>query len=67
MYDITATICMTSYELHMKSRLLFLISHNAMTSHELYSCHHTQDSCHRIQCSWTIIYGVLIIPQQLYA
>ena len=38
MYDNTATICMTSYELHMTSHPLFLISHHAMTSHPLYSC-----------------------------
>ena len=41
MYVITNTICMTSYEWHMISRPLF-ISHHSMTSHPLYSCHHTQ-------------------------
>ena len=66
MYDNTATICMTSYELHMTSHPLFLISHHAMTSHPLYSCHHTQDTCHHIHCSWTITYNVLIIPHLLY-
>ena len=66
MYDNTATICTTSYELHMTSHPLFMISHHAMTSHPLYSCHHTQDTCHRIHCSWTITYGVLIIPHLLY-
>ena len=36
-YDNTATICMTSYELHTTSHPLFMISHHAMTSHPLYS------------------------------
>ena len=67
MYDNTATVCMISYELHMTSHLLFLISHHAMTTHPLYLCHHTQDTCHRIHCSWTIIYSVLIIPHLLHA
>ena len=66
MYDNTATICMTSYELHMTSHPLFIISLHAMTSHPLYSCHHTQDICHRIQYSWTISYSLLIIPHLLY-
>ena len=66
MYDNTATICMTPYELHMTSHPLFMISYYAMTSHPLYSCHHTQDTCHRIHCSWTITYSVLSIPHLLY-
>ena len=66
MYDKTATICLTSYELHMISHPLFMISLHAMTSHPLYLCHHTKDTCHRIHCSWTIIYSVLFIPQVLY-
>ena len=66
MYELTATICMTSYELHMTSHPLFMILHHAMISHPLYSCHHTQDSCHCIHCSWTITFSVLIIPHLLY-
>ena len=66
MYDNTATICMTSYELPMTSHPLFMISHHAMTSHPLYSCHHTQDTCHCIFCSSTITYSVLTIPHLLY-
>ena len=62
----TATICMTSYELHMTSHSLFMILHHAVTSHPLYSCHHTQDTCRCIHCSWTITYSVLIIPHLLY-
>ena len=65
MYDNTATIC-TFYELHVTSHPLFMISHHALTSHSLYSCHHTQDTCHHIHCSWTITYSVLIIPHLLY-
>ena len=42
MYDIRATICMTSYELHMTSHPLFMISPHSMTPHPLYLCHHTQ-------------------------
>ena len=62
MYDNTATICMASYKLHMTSHPLFMISCHAMTSHPLYSCHHTQDTTgihcpwqdsHGIHCSWT--------------
>ena len=59
MYDNTATICMTSYELHKTSHPLFMISHHAMTSHPEYSSHPTQDTCHCIHCSWTITYSVL--------
>ena len=33
----TATLCMTSYELHMISHPLFTVSHHSMTSHPLYS------------------------------
>ena len=61
-YDNTATICMTSYELHVTSHPLLMISHHAMTSHPLYSCHDTEDTCHPNHCSWTITYSVLIIP-----
>ena len=66
MYDNTATICMISYELHMTSHPLFMISLHAMTSHPLYLWHHTQDTCHHIHSSWTITYRVLIIPYLLY-
>ena len=66
MYDITATICTTSYELQMTYHPLFMISHHSMISHTLYSCHHTQYTCHRIHCSGAITYSVLIIPNQQY-
>ena len=66
MYDNTATICMISYELHMTSHPLFMISQHAMTSHPLYSCHHTQYICHRIHWGCIITYCVLIIPHLLY-
>ena len=59
MCDNTATICMIPYELHVSSHPLYLISLHAMTSHPLYLCHHTQDTCHRIHCSWIITYSVL--------
>ena len=65
-YDNTATICMTSYELHMISYPLFMISLHAMTSHPLYLWHHTHDTCHCIHCIWTITYSILIIPHLLY-
>ena len=35
-------------------------------SHTLYSCHHTQDTCHCIHCSWAITYSVLSIPHLQY-
>ena len=66
MYDNTASICMTSYELHMISHPLLMISHHTMTSHPLCSCHHTQYTFHGIQCCCTIAYSVLIIPPLLY-
>ena len=61
-YGNTATICMTSYELHVTSRPFFMISHHVMISHPLYSCHQTQDTCHRMHCFWMITYSVLIVP-----
>ena len=57
---------MTSYELHMTSHPLFMILHHAVTSHPLYSGHHTQHRCLCILCSSTITYSVLIIPHLLY-
>ena len=50
MDDITATICMESYALHMTSHWLFRTSHHFMyassplylTSRPVYMCHHTQ-------------------------
>ena len=66
MYDNTATICLTFYELQITSHPLFMISHHAITSHPLYSCHHTQDTCHHIHSSWAITYSVLIIAHLQY-
>ena len=66
MYEYTATICMTSYELPMTSHPLFMISNHTMTSHPLYSYHHSRDACHGMPCSWTITYSVLIMPHLLY-
>ena len=65
-YDNTGTICMTSYEyiwhhIH-SSRYDTTLCH----SHTVYSCHHTQDTCHCIHCSWAITYSVLIIPHLQY-
>ena len=65
MYN-TATICMTSYKLHMTSLPLFMLSHHSITSHPLNSCNQNQDTCDHIHCSWTITYSVLIIPHLLY-
>ena len=50
MNDLTATICMTSYVLHMTSHRLFRTSHHFiyassplyLTSRPVYMCHHTQ-------------------------
>ena len=66
MHDNTATICLTSYELHMTSHPLFMISNHTMTSHPLHSCHHTQGNYHCIHCSRAITYNVLIIPHLIY-
>ena len=62
MYDNTGMICMTSYEYIWLS----LWYHTTLWHHTLHSCHHTQDTCHRIHCSWTFTYSLLIIPQLLY-
>ena len=66
LYNIRATICMTSIELHMTSHPLFMISHHSMTSHPLYSCHHTQYTWHRTHCSSAMTYSVWIIPHLQY-
>ena len=66
MYDITAKICISSYELHMTSHPLFMISHHSMTSHPLYSCYHTQIVWHHIQCSCAITHTVWLEPHLLY-
>ena len=65
MYDNTDTICMTSCEFiwhHIHSLYHTTLWH----SHTLYSCHHTQNTCHRIHCSWAITYSVLIIAHLQY-
>ena len=48
------------------SHPIFMISHHAMTSHPLYSCHHTQYTCLCILCSCVINYCVLMIKHLLY-
>ena len=35
-------------------------------SHTLYSCHHTQDTCHRIQCFWALTYSLMNIAHLQY-
>ena len=65
-YDNTGTICMTSYE-YIWHHIHCLRYHTTLWhSHTLYSCHHTQDTCHRIHCSWAITYSVLIIAHLQY-
>ena len=66
MHDTTATIYITLFKLHLKSHPLFMISQHAMSSHPLYSCHHTQYIWHHIHCSCIITHSVLIIPHLLY-
>ena len=63
---ITATIGMTSHELHMTSHPLFMISHHSMTSQPLCSCHHTQYIWHHIHCGCVITHSVFIIAHLLY-
>ena len=66
MYDNTGTICVTSYE-YIWHHIHSLRYHTTLWhSHTLYSCHHTQDTCHRIHCSWAITYSVLIIAHLPY-
>ena len=66
MYDNTGTICMTSCEYiwHHIHSLIYCTT--LWHSHTLYSCHHSQDTCHRIHCSWAITYSVLIIAHLQY-
>ena len=64
---ITPITCMIIQEQYIWIHMtLFMISHHAMTSHTLHSCHHTKDTWHRIHCSQTFTYSLLIIPQLLY-
>ena len=66
MYDNTGTICVTSegYIWHHTHSLRY---HTTLWhSHKLYSCHHTQDTCRCIHCSWAITYSVLIIAYLQY-
>ena len=52
---------MTSYE-YIWHHIHSLRHHTSLWhSHILYSCHHTQDACHRIHCSWAITYRVWIM------
>ena len=66
MHDTTATIYITLFKLHLKSHPLFMISQHAMSSHPLYSCHHTQYIWHHIHCSCIITHSILIIPHLCY-
>ena len=66
MYDNTGKICMTSYE-YIWHHVHSLRYHTTLWhSHTLYSCHHTQATCHCIHCSWAITYSVLIIAHLQY-
>ena len=65
-YDNTGTICMTSCEFIWHD-IHYLRYHTTLWhSHTLYSCHHTQDTCHRISCSWAITYCLLIRARLQY-
>ena len=66
MYDNTGTKCVTSYEFiwHHIHSLRYRTS--LWYSHTLYLCYHTQDTCHRIHCSWAITYSVLLIAHLQY-
>ena len=46
--------------IHMTSHPLLWYHTTLWLSHTLYSCHHTQDTCHRIHCSWAFTYNILI-------
>ena len=61
MYDNTGTIFMISYD-YIWHHIHSLWYHTTVWhSPTLYSCHHTQDPCHHIHCSWAITYSLLII------
>ena len=46
--------------IHMTSHPLLWYHTTLWHSHTLYSCHHTQDTCRRIHCSWAITYSLRI-------
>ena len=65
-YDNTGTIYVPSYE-YIWHHIHSLIYHITLWhSHTLYKWHHTQDTCHRIHCSWAITYSVLLIAHLQY-
>ena len=65
-YDNTGTICMTSCE-YIWHHIHSLWYHTMLWhSHTLYSCLHTQDTCHRIHCCWALTYSVLNIAYLQY-
>lgn len=65
MYDTTATMSMTSYELHMTKHPLSMISHHSMTSHSLFSCHQCSISDIASPVHGSLL-SILIIPHQDY-
>ena len=66
MYDNTGTICMISCEYIWHHIHSLWYQKTLWHSHTLYSCHHTQDTWHRIHCSWAITYCLLIIARLQY-
>ena len=66
MYDNICTICVTSYEYILHHIHSFRYHTTLWHSQRVYSCHHTQDTCHCIHCSRSITYHVLIIAHLQY-
>ena len=66
MYDNTGTICITSCEYIWHHSHSLWYHTRLWHSHNLYSCDHTQDTCHCIHCSWAITHGLLIIAHLQY-
>ena len=70
---ITTIVCMITQAnmhdimwIHMTSHPLLWYHITLWHSHTLYSCHHTQDACCRIHCSWAITYSLLIRARLQY-
>ena len=66
MYDNTLTIYMISYEYIWHDIHSLWNNSTLWHSHTLFSCHHTQDTCHDTHCSWAITCSVLIIAHVQY-
>ena len=67
MYVITASIYVWHHTHYIWHHIHSLWYHKMLWhSHTLYSCHHTQDTSHCIDCCWALTYNVLNIAHLQY-